>query len=92
MPRIVVVSDVPGSDSQMFWSERVDASSLVSEHFRGQLAERLAWAVGDADRVEQAHRGDSDLDGLTEALRSVEREARDARYLGRAGQPAVNEF
>jgi len=54
VPRIIVVADRP-ADSVML-NERVSVADLDSEHFRGQLLERLSWAVGDADVAEQAER------------------------------------
>jgi hypothetical protein len=57
VPRIIVVSDAPGSEPQVLLSERIHAANLASEHFRDQLAERLGWAVADASRIEYAHHG-----------------------------------
>jgi len=54
VPRIIVVADRP-ADSVML-NERLSVADLESEHFRGQLLERLSWAVGDADVAEQAQR------------------------------------
>lgn len=54
MPQIKVTADEP-RDAVML-SERVSVDDFESEHFRVQLAERLAWAVGDADAAEQASR------------------------------------
>ena len=51
MPRIIVTADGP-TDS-MVLSERINATDLESGHFRAQLVERLAWAVGDACAGEQ---------------------------------------
>lgn len=55
MPQILVLADSPqgsqGSD-EVVYRERVARSSLESEHFAGQLMERVGWAVGDADEVE----------------------------------------
>lgn len=34
--------------------ERVSLADLESDHFAAQLVERLGWAVGDAQEVEQA--------------------------------------
>ncbi len=36
--------------------ERVSVSDFESEHFASQLVERLGWAVGDADEVNQRSR------------------------------------
>ena len=36
-------------DGQVFWSEGVTASDFQGEHFCRCLAERLGWAVADAE-------------------------------------------
>ncbi|MGZ6590090.1 MAG: hypothetical protein ACXVHX_38335 [Solirubrobacteraceae bacterium] len=46
-----MITDMP-NDAVMH-SERVNLEDFGSEHFRSQLVERLAWAVGDAKAVEQ---------------------------------------
>ena len=53
MPRIIVEA-VPGDTDEpvMMMAERVLPSDLESEHFAGQLIERLGWAVADAEAVE----------------------------------------
>jgi hypothetical protein len=51
VPEIKVV--VSADDSVML-RERVNPDHFESEHFRAQLAERLAWAVGDAHAIEQS--------------------------------------
>jgi hypothetical protein len=57
MPRIIVASsDVAGAATEALLSERVEAANFANEHFRNQLVERLGWAVGDADRLEDAQR------------------------------------
>lgn len=55
MPRIIVTADRPtvGGDRPIMLAERVSVSDFESEHFQAQLVERLGWAVGDADAVEQ---------------------------------------
>jgi hypothetical protein len=55
MPRIIVEA-VPGDADEpvMMMAERVLPSDLESEHFAGQLIERLGWAVADAEAVEVA--------------------------------------
>jgi hypothetical protein len=55
MPQILVLADSPqGSQGsgEVVYRERVARSSLESEHFAGQLMERVGWAVGDADDLE----------------------------------------
>ena len=47
MPRIIVTADDP--DGRVVHWERVTPADFETEHFRAQLAERVAWAVEDAD-------------------------------------------
>jgi hypothetical protein len=47
MPRVLVVSD----DGEMLWNERVNQSDFEGEHFRRCLADRLGWAVADAEML-----------------------------------------
>ena len=47
MPRIIVTAD--DSNGRVLHSERVTPSDFETEHFRTQLAERVAWAVEDAE-------------------------------------------
>ena len=57
MPQIIVTADHPtdGGDRPMMFTERVNVQDFESDHFRAQLVERLGWAVGDADAVNQRH-------------------------------------
>jgi hypothetical protein len=48
MPHIIVTSD--GPTDRVLHSERVSPSDFETAHFRTQLAERVAWAVEDAER------------------------------------------
>jgi hypothetical protein len=56
MPQIIVVADTPGEGgaAQVMFRERVTRRDFDSGHFATQLAERLGWAVGDAQAVEHA--------------------------------------
>jgi hypothetical protein len=56
MPQILIVADSTESSEVVVYRERVDAIHLSSEHGRQQLAERLAWAVGDAAQTERWRR------------------------------------
>lgn len=60
MPRIIVTADPPseGGDRPIMFAERVSVSDFESHHFQSQLVERLGWAVGDADAVEQGDSSD----------------------------------
>ena len=47
MPRIIVTAD--DSTERVLHSERVSSEDFETDHFRVQLAERVAWAVEDAE-------------------------------------------
>jgi len=47
MTRVVVIRE----DGQVFWSEGVTASDFQGERFCRCLAERLGWAVADAESL-----------------------------------------
>jgi hypothetical protein len=52
MPQILVVTSPPEETaSSVVYRERVATSDLQSDHFAGQLVERVAWAVEDADQL-----------------------------------------
>lgn len=53
MPQILVVADPPqDTPSTVVYRERISTSDLESDHFSGQLVERVGWAVLDADQLE----------------------------------------
>jgi hypothetical protein len=52
MPQILVLTDSPQRSEEVVYRERVPSSSLESDHFAGQLLERVGWAVKDADDLE----------------------------------------
>lgn len=53
MPQILVVADPPqDSPSTVVYRERISTADLESDHFSGQLVERVGWAVLDADQLE----------------------------------------
>ena len=53
MPQILVVADAPQEDtSTVVYRERISTTDLESDHFSGQLVERVGWAVVDADQLE----------------------------------------
>jgi hypothetical protein len=59
MPRIIVTADVSETkidDGPVLLDERVQSVHLSTGHAAAQLVERLAWAVDDAERAEQATR------------------------------------
>jgi len=54
MPQILVVADVAEeAANRVVYRERVASSDLESDHFSGQLVERVGWAVQDADAIEK---------------------------------------
>jgi hypothetical protein len=53
VPQILVVTETPEENAnRVVYSERVAHSDLESDHFSGQLVERVGWAVLDAHRIE----------------------------------------
>ena len=53
MPQILVVTDInEEADREVVYRERISLSDLESDHFSGQLGERVGWAVLDADELE----------------------------------------
>jgi hypothetical protein len=57
MPQILVVTDLhDDSDSTVVYRERVSLDDLQSDHYSGQLVERVGWAMLDAEKLE--HDGD----------------------------------
>jgi hypothetical protein len=52
MPQILIVTDSPESAGEVVYRERVATSDLRSNHFAGQLVERVGWAVSDASELE----------------------------------------
>lgn len=51
MPQLLVVTDLPEAGGEVVYRERVASSDFESRHFTDQLAERLDWAVRDADEL-----------------------------------------
>jgi hypothetical protein len=53
MPQILVVTDRhDDADSEVVYRERISPGDLESEHFSGQLVERVNWAMLDAEEIE----------------------------------------
>jgi hypothetical protein len=54
MPQILIVTDLHGDtgSNDVVYRERINLSDLESDHFSGQLVERVGWAVLDADALE----------------------------------------
>lgn len=51
MPQLLVVTDLPEAGGKVVYRERIVSSDLESSHFADQLAERLGWAVHDANEL-----------------------------------------
>jgi hypothetical protein len=49
MAWIAVTTD----DGQPVWKERALSEAFASDHFRASLADRLGWAVNDAEELER---------------------------------------
>ncbi len=57
MPEIIVMTNAAdGSPEAVMLRERVNSADFESSHFAAQLAERVGWAVGDADDAERSRR------------------------------------
>ena len=57
MPQILIVTESPEETPRtVVYRERIAPSDFDSAHFTGQLAERVGWAVSDADRLEHSGR------------------------------------
>jgi hypothetical protein len=53
MPEILVTTtEAEGDEEAVVHRERVSLSDFESDHFCGQLVERVGWAVLDADQAE----------------------------------------
>jgi hypothetical protein len=62
MPQILVVADArDDTGDTVVYREGISLSDLESDHFSGQLVERVGWAVLDADELE--HKRDRDTAG-----------------------------
>jgi hypothetical protein len=52
MPEIIVRTESEQGDSAVVMRERVTPRNLESDHYAGQLIERIGWAVVDASAVQ----------------------------------------
>jgi hypothetical protein len=55
MPQILVVTDRHDADRTVVYRERISLSDLESDHFSGQLVERVGWAMLDAEELEHGN-------------------------------------
>jgi hypothetical protein len=71
MPRIIVTTDPVASqltdETAVLLEEQVHSVHLSTGHAAAQLVERLAWAIGDAEKAERS--------GGARATRRVRRDA-----------------
>ena len=52
MPRIIVATDPSETGSEIvLLQERLVTSAMESDHYAGQLIERIGWAVRDAEEI-----------------------------------------
>jgi hypothetical protein len=57
MAQILIVADSPAEETgTVVYRERIASTDLESNHFSGQLVERVGWAVRDADQLEHEKR------------------------------------
>ncbi len=57
MPRVQVLTDVPGHEAETLLTEHVPSESLANDHYADQLVERMGWALMDAEKVERSIAG-----------------------------------
>ncbi len=65
MPQILIVTDSPQAAGTVVYKERILSTDLESDHFSGQLVERVGWAVRDANELE--HRAETGASQVREA-------------------------
>lgn len=59
MPQILIMTNAPQeSETAVVYRERVSPGDLESDHFSGQLIERVGWAIQDADEIEHHVQGE----------------------------------
>lgn len=56
---LVVTNNLEQAPGTVVYRERIAPTDLESDHFSGQLVERVGWAVLDADRLERDASGDA---------------------------------
>jgi hypothetical protein len=55
MPRVEVLSEIPGREDEVLLVEQAPSKKLVTEHYAEELVARMGWALVDAEQREQAH-------------------------------------
>ena len=56
MPRVQVLTEVPGCPHEVMLTEHVPAEMFANEHYADQLVERMGWALVDAEAQERGIR------------------------------------
>jgi hypothetical protein len=56
MPRVQVLTEVPGRAQEVMLTEHVPSEMFANEHYADQLVERMGWALADAEAKERALR------------------------------------
>jgi len=54
VPRVEVLTEIPGRDHEAVLSEHVPSEMLADEYYADQLVERIGWALVDAEQQEHA--------------------------------------
>jgi hypothetical protein len=68
MPQLLVVTDLPEDGGEVVYRERVASSDFESRHFAEQLAERLDWAVKDANELSSRAKNLAETEPTAERL------------------------
>jgi len=69
MPQLLVVTDLPEDGGEVVYRERIASSDFESRHFTDQLAERLDWAVKDANELSSRADDQKETEATAERLR-----------------------
>jgi len=54
MPRVEVLTEIPGRDHEAVLTEHVPSEMLANDYYADQLVERMGWALVDAEQQEHA--------------------------------------
>jgi len=68
MPQLLVVTDLPEDGGKVVYRERIVSSDFESRHFTDQLAERLDWAVKDANELSSHAKDLAETEATAERL------------------------
>ena len=73
MPRVEVLTEVPGRDPEVTLTEHVPPETLANEQHADQFVERMGWALVDAEQQEQAIHAHNGGSAAAAPARSVRR-------------------